>query len=113
MSEDPFERACQIRRGELDDEMPKLDALTSDEKSKTPATDEVLRGRGTHRGVMDTDPLKPCPFCGQEESVLLWIDAYKDFLVRCGTCGCRGPHDSDRGMAIDRWNNRFSAAVER
>ena len=53
---------------------------------------------------------KPCPFCG--ESVLLsgvardLYDEWSPVLIRCETCGARGPYKETWDEADEAWNER-------
>jgi len=44
--------------------------------------------------------LKPCPFCGDDQPVLLYS------AVRCRICGAVGPYHSSDEQAIKMWNTR-------
>jgi len=44
--------------------------------------------------------LKPCPFCGDDQPVLLYS------AVRCRICGAVGPYSGSDEQAIKKWNAR-------
>jgi len=46
--------------------------------------------------------LKPCPFCGDDQPVLLYS------AVRCRICGAVGPYHSSDEQAIKMWNTRLA-----
>jgi Lar family restriction alleviation protein len=53
-----------------------------------------------------TDPLLPCPFCGESQFTLQEDDA-KFPQYRCENCGARGPCiDLDKRELRARWNRR-------
>lgn len=45
---------------------------------------------------------EPCPFCG---GFNLQTHAY-DNVIRCNTCGARGPETPSISSSDERWNNR-------
>ena len=50
--------------------------------------------------------LKPCPFCGGENTALCSNDAEQLYNVECRDCGC-GPCDHFAPeIAADVWNRR-------
>lgn len=67
--------------------------------------------------------LKHCPFCGEEESVVLesvgltQSVSYR-YCIRCRTCDARGPEAESltssvaRDAAVSRWNDRLSHAED-
>jgi Lar family restriction alleviation protein len=63
--------------------------------------------------------IRPCPFCGQEEELVVTgeEDGVHDWAVYCDDCGASGPfvpetytkalpEEYKRAFAIDRWNRR-------
>lgn len=68
------------------------------------------------------DDLKPCPFCGYEDTKFRWENSnYHLYLhfVECDVCGARGPStlpvnnidndvvDSAQKAAVEAWNKRY------
>jgi len=51
-------------------------------------------------GMDERQNLKPCPFCGDDQPVLLYS------AVRCRICGAVGPFSSSDDQAIEKWNTR-------
>lgn len=50
--------------------------------------------------------MKPCPFCGEEESLSTQFEGKENIIAFCGNCGAEvGPHKDDR-QAIRFWNMR-------
>ena len=58
-----------------------------------------------------SDELKPCPFCGRADNIVM--EAWGTFAARgfCHNCGAVGPPDANEATAIENWNRR--AADER
>jgi Lar family restriction alleviation protein len=54
--------------------------------------------------------LKPCPFCGQEETEI--INDERRLAVRCGYCGATGEECSTEKQAIEAWNKRVETELE-
>lgn len=58
------------------------------------------------------DMLKPCPFCGSSDVILVdfWAESEGDdngYAVRCNWCNALGPYyEEDKRAAIVRWNRR-------
>jgi len=55
--------------------------------------------------------LKPCPFCGASDHVMMTqelIGGTKLYFVECGYCMASGPRSSKSDYAIDEWNGRFN-----
>lgn len=52
------------------------------------------------------EPRKPCPFCGEDEVVVLDRDIASTYRVFCGGCAASGAPHLDRATAIKRWNER-------
>jgi Lar family restriction alleviation protein len=54
-----------------------------------------------------TDTLKPCPFCGGLQLVMM---PYEPYYQECLDCGASGPWGKSPEEAVALWNKR--AAVE-
>lgn len=59
--------------------------------------------------------LKPCPFCGNDDELMITNDADAGILrpddklfyyVMCVTCGGYGPKEFDEAPAAKAWNTR-------
>ena len=51
--------------------------------------------------------LKPCPFCGEAESVVaVWMGNGGDAEATCRSCDASVPFLPTIEMAVERWNNR-------
>lgn len=61
---------------------------------------------------MKIDALKPCPFCGEEDDLLLMTQVIGQkertevFYVKCGSCTARGAGKLSRYTARAAWNTR-------
>ena len=64
---------------------------------------------------MENTELKPCPFCGGEAQVKMFITrrvrlfkevSAKYKYIECKVCGCRTPLELEEQDAIDKWNRR-------
>ena len=60
-----------------------------------------------------TEDLKPCPFCGSEDSAMFSQDVdpynvYTDlrYFVKCKCCGCRSKKCRTEEKATAKWNRR-------
>lgn len=57
--------------------------------------------------------LKPCPFCGSDE-VLMMHDHGGDgrgfHMGQCNECGSSGPEDLNKSRAVEEWNARTPSA---
>ena len=64
---------------------------------------------------MKKSVLKPCPFCGKEESVYMQKEG-RDYAVVCdfnwGGCGACGGYRETTKDAAEAWNNRVSEVEE-
>jgi len=74
------------------------------------------QGSGTHKGDgMSETKLKPCPFCGDTESLEVWHDSrtiiHPAYRVGCDNCGAHSGY-SDRGDHVEAWNTRTDVADE-
>lgn len=52
-----------------------------------------------------TNKLKPCPFCGRENLIIIFDD-YNNSAVFCNKCGAEGPLKGTEEGAIEAWNRR-------
>jgi Lar family restriction alleviation protein len=50
--------------------------------------------------------LKPCPFCGDDNSLQVEHDDIHWCFVFCENCLAHGPRIDDREQAIKEWNER-------
>lgn len=64
--------------------------------------------------MITTQPVKPCPFCGDSDP---YIDEIRPGLwaLTCNGCGTVGPHDTaeerqNPEQAQERWNERAVAS---
>ncbi len=48
--------------------------------------------------------IKPCPFCGSDETQ---VDSTIDYRVECKRCEAQGPKSKSFNEAIGTWNNRM------
>ncbi len=55
-----------------------------------------------------TNELKPCPFCGENEDLSVMPDKHF-YSVNCEVCGTLGPVGETEGIAVERWNRRPDA----
>lgn len=58
--------------------------------------------------IKDVKNLKPCPFCGDTDIVIieeLTGGLYKRFFTECEKCGARSGN-GDRQEVVERWNRR-------
>ena len=55
--------------------------------------------------------LRPCPFCGETESLLIEARGRFGYVVMCGICGAIGPERWDEQWAAERWNNQYVLAA--
>ncbi len=56
--------------------------------------------------------MKPCPFCSSRKvEIVTFHQRGEHYLVRCKTCGAKGPFDYERTGAIEKWNRRGIAGV--
>ena len=58
----------------------------------------------TEKGGKMMAELKPCPFCGGEDLMMVDDDDY--FFVGCNTCDTCGPGEGTEEEAIEAWNKR-------
>lgn len=66
-----------------------------------------------------TEKLKPCPFCGNTDDLIIpagWYaeldpEAQPRFAVFCGNCGAMGPSGPEQLKRCVGWNTRASDAV--
>lgn len=56
---------------------------------------------------METNELKPCPFCGGEAYIIL------NKWVFCSKCGAESDHFDSKDKAIEAWNRRFRKEDEK
>ena len=76
-------------------------------------TETVSRGnyKPRHRGrVFDNlpdDRLMACPFCGEDDVMLMNSSNMK--YVHCLCCRSSGPTSEDQESAVYQWNNRAKA----
>ena len=49
--------------------------------------------------------LKPCPFCGSKDDLLINDEDYEVFVF-CWSCEARGPEMFSKNDAIEAWNRR-------
>jgi Lar family restriction alleviation protein len=54
------------------------------------------------------ETLKPCPFCGSEETAL--SEPPVPWLVICEECGAEGPYADKRKGAVGAWNTRADSS---
>jgi len=52
--------------------------------------------------------LKPCPFCGGSDFLMLSNGIDSEFVV-CETCGAEGPPSESPNGAVGLWNTRKEA----
>jgi len=52
-----------------------------------------------------SEDLKPCPFCGSKDDMLINDEDYEVFVF-CWSCEARGPNKSTKTDAIKAWNRR-------
>ncbi len=64
----------------------------------------------------ELDRAKECPFCGSH--ILALIDdgvgpviPTRQWRVFCGNCGVKGPQESTKDLAIDRWNGESHRSI--
>lgn len=50
--------------------------------------------------------LKPCPFCGESDKLIVVEHNSKSKAVSCGACGAEGPLATRKDDAKARWNER-------
>ena len=58
------------------------------------------------------DKLKPCPFCGGDNTDIISADIIAGtqyWRIHCYGCGCTQTPVSDKEEAIEKWNNRPSS----
>lgn len=67
---------------------------------------EINRIKSMKGGMMESEELKPCPFCGSE--AWLFEGEGKEFFVYCTNhdCNAEGRIMDDRAKAVRRWNRR-------
>ncbi len=53
------------------------------------------------------EKLKPCPFCGSKEIVV--IENGGTYDVHCRNCGCGSPYRYKKEDVIKAWNRRVVA----
>ncbi len=56
-----------------------------------------------------TKELIPCPFCGDNEALVVankQTEHGKEYTVWCSNCGISGPASNNEQRAINMWNNR-------
>jgi len=56
-----------------------------------------------------TEKLKPCPFCGGTKTATVATDIFdewSDSVVKCSSCGAKGPPCSVWPKAEEMWNAR-------
>ena len=54
--------------------------------------------------------LKPCPFCGENrlvDGLQLYNLQHTGSYVICLTCLAQGPEDSNKIVAVKKWNSRI------
>lgn len=57
--------------------------------------------------------LKPCPFCGERETLKPWqADAIEYWTVICESCVAEGPTSITEAEAIAAWNARSAPRYE-
>ena len=53
------------------------------------------------------DMLKPCPFCGEPEEIVLADGSSKDtYQVICRSCGARAGEGTSMAIAAENWERR-------
>jgi len=59
--------------------------------------------------------LKPCPHCGEKQTLTIWVDHVTRSRIECMMCGARVQIENYDGMPgqildnlIDVWNRRVS-----
>lgn len=60
----------------------------------------------------DHEGLKPCPFCGQSDTLYFLSNGIGSHSVGCN-CGGEGPLGEDESEAAALWNRRAPVAGER
>jgi len=50
--------------------------------------------------------LKPCPFCGSDQQLVVTKTATNEWFFGCDFCGARGPVRFGREVAREHWNHR-------
>lgn len=51
------------------------------------------------------DRLKPCPFCGSDETYKTRLDDFT-YVIQCLECGASGPYKLNTDEAEEAWNRR-------
>lgn len=54
------------------------------------------------------DGLKPCPFCGESETLIVRPGEKSDFYIYCHNCWAQGPPRSDEEQVMMRWSQRVT-----
>lgn len=54
--------------------------------------------------------MKPCPFCGSEDCVIMDNEQSGGYQVLCWCCHARGPDAHDEKVAARQWNDRKGGA---
>ena len=53
-------------------------------------------------------PLRPCPFCGTPDPLLLHNDDTDSWRVLCTWCGASSAERGTKEKALDAWNRRWA-----
>lgn len=59
---------------------------------------------------MNTDLLKPCPFCGGTD-IRVGSKVFDDTYYQCFDCTTTGPNGADMESATIQWNTRWKPSV--
>ena len=57
---------------------------------------------------MSMSSLKPCPFCGTPDPLLLHSDDTDSWRVLCTWCGASSAERGTEEKALDAWNRRWA-----
>lgn len=59
---------------------------------------------------MDEIKLKPCPFCGSTDPLIVTFSTFgsdeKEYGFYCWNCKTKGPHAPSEELAAKAWNRR-------